>query len=290
MRIRTILVPFNVARDDKAAFLRVFSVAEALKAHVQVVFVRQDPDEVFVYLGMDVESPSELREYTRKRVEEEGKLAALRSRRHFNAACKDMGLVKSKKPTDSIAASAHWEQEFGEPTEIIPERAKLSDVAVFVGGLARYSRSSRNVLKATVIQSGRPVILVPDAVTAPSFSSITVAWDASPCCVRAVAAALPILAKASRVQIVSITEPHDKAPEPEKLVRFLEWHGIQATADVLPAQGRRVGELILESAATNTSGLVILGGYGHGRYVETVFGGTTSYVIRKSDIPFLLMH
>ncbi len=290
MPIQTILAPFNIATDDKAAFLRVISAAKALKAHIQVVFVRQDPDEVLVYLGMDTGSSSELTEYTRKQVEEEGRKAASRSQRQFNAACRETDLPRTKKNGSMTEASAHWEQEFGDPTEIITERAKLTDVSVFVGGLAGYSRSSRNVLKSTLIQSGRPVILIPDAVTEPSFSRITIAWDASRACVRAVAAALPILAEASQVQIVSIAEPHGKAPEPEELVRFLDWHGIQATSEVLLARGRRVGEVILESAAVNNSDLVILGGYGHDRYVETLFGGTTSYVIRKSDIPFLLMH
>ena len=47
---------------------------------------------------------------------------------------------------------------------------------------------------------------------------------------------------------------------------------------------------MLAEASEIGAGLLIMGGYGHGRLREFVFGGVTEHVIRAAAIPVLMAH
>jgi nucleotide-binding universal stress UspA family protein len=57
----------------------------------------------------------------------------------------------------------------------------------------------------------------------------------------------------------------------------------------LPSSSGGAAETLL-AAAQQRSALLVMGGYGHSRVREWIFGGVTERVLRSSPIPVLMMH
>ena len=58
----------------------------------------------------------------------------------------------------------------------------------------------------------------------------------------------------------------------------------------MPSGTKRPVELLLDAAAGLHAMLLVMGGYGHSRVRELVFGGFTERVIRMADLPVLMAH
>jgi nucleotide-binding universal stress UspA family protein len=74
-------------------------------------------------------------------------------------------------------------------------------------------------------------------------------------------------------------------PPLEDAVRMARDHGIEPFAETLLGHAE---QQILECAQRRGSDLIVMGAYGHTRIREMILGSTTSYVVRKSDVPVLL--
>ena len=53
---------------------------------------------------------------------------------------------------------------------------------------------------------------------------------------------------------------------------------------------RRPCALLLDAAAKANCGLLVMGGYGHTRLREAVFGGFTRAVLETAPLPVLMAH
>ncbi|HSG95923.1 MAG TPA: universal stress protein, partial [Afifellaceae bacterium] len=51
-----------------------------------------------------------------------------------------------------------------------------------------------------------------------------------------------------------------------------------------------VGEDLLSRAADFSADLIVMGGYGHTRLRETVFGGATRTILEHMTVPVLMAH
>ena len=59
---------------------------------------------------------------------------------------------------------------------------------------------------------------------------------------------------------------------------------------VLRKGDRPAVEVLLEAAATERADLLVMGGYGHSRVREVVFGGFTRRVLLHADLTVLMAH
>jgi nucleotide-binding universal stress UspA family protein len=150
-------------------------------------------------------------------------------------------------------------------------------------------------LEAALFESGRPVLVLPHGYSAPGaggFGTVVVAWDQTRASARALADALPILAKAKTVRVVTIT--HEKAlleePPPHEVVLHLAAHGIRAAHDSVDAKGRDAATAITEYVRVHSADLLVMGGYGHSRLREVVLGGATKHMLTHLPVPVLMSH
>lgn len=139
-------------------------------------------------------------------------------------------------------------------------------------------------METALLRSDRPVLMVPDTHRRSGFSCVVIAWDASTPCVRAVAAALPVLAVASRVNVNSVSEICGDHPEPWTLVPYLISHGVQVSEIKSLSESKTTGHSILQSADSAAAGLMVMGEYENGRLRETVRSGSTRRLLRNSQI------
>jgi nucleotide-binding universal stress UspA family protein len=80
-------------------------------------------------------------------------------------------------------------------------------------------------------------------------------------------------------------------PEPgHDLAAYLGRHGIAATVHRLPKEGRETGEVLRRTATDLAADLIVMGGFGHSRLRERIFGGTTTSMMKNPLVPVLMAH
>jgi nucleotide-binding universal stress UspA family protein len=80
-------------------------------------------------------------------------------------------------------------------------------------------------------------------------------------------------------------------PEPgADIAAYLARHGISATVRCLPREGRDTGEALNRAAQDLGSDLMVMGGYGHSRLRQRIFGGTTTTILKNPPITVLMAH
>jgi nucleotide-binding universal stress UspA family protein len=144
-------------------------------------------------------------------------------------------------------------------------------------------------LGALVLSSGRPIIDVALGGTAAKFDKICIGWKDTREARRATADALPLLKLAGEVTALTVTEG-DYAAERASLDDLLAWlksHGVAARADVLNNPEGYVDVLETNALAQNAD-LLVIGGYGHSRMREWLFGGVTRSVLGANSLNRLI--
>jgi len=147
-------------------------------------------------------------------------------------------------------------------------------------------------IESMAILSGAPVLVVP-YIGAPATLGRTVllAWKESRESAHAVAAALPLLQAADRVQVVMWDTSDTTATEEAPLIETrLRRHGVPVTVHRCGRESRDVGEQLLSMAAEFNADLLVMGCYGHSRAREWVLGGATRTVLRSMTLPVLMTH
>ena len=107
--------------------------------------------------------------------------------------------------------------------------------------------------------------------------------------VKAVAAALPFIRKASGVVILTVPESDDPDPSVARLARALRRHN-SVEVRSLPRGSAEPVEVLLKAAEDAKATLLVMGGYGHTRLREAVFGGFTRAVMENAPMPVLMAH
>jgi nucleotide-binding universal stress UspA family protein len=144
-----------------------------------------------------------------------------------------------------------------------------------------------------VMQTGRPLLIVPEGAGELDLRNILIAWKDRPEARRAMTAALPALRKADEVTVVEIVEPDASRTEAEAavedVVQWLSQHGIAATSIVPDSDGHAVKQIETLAAELGAT-LIVAGAYGHSRFREWVLGGVTRHLIAHPSRCALLSH
>lgn len=138
----------------------------------------------------------------------------------------------------------------------------------------------------------RPVLVVPCApVTGLPGQHILVSWNGSKEASAALLAAVPLLQRATRVNVVAFRNTDDTeladAQQQSDLAAFLARHEVRA--DIL-AVDRDIdgGQALLTLAAQEGYDLIVMGCYGHSQFRELFLGGVTRTVLNSAMIPVLM--
>ena len=159
-------------------------------------------------------------------------------------------------------------------------RARTCDLSVVPQSDPSANGWDTALIEAVLFDLGRPVLIVPYVYTGePRFNKILVAWDGSKAAARAVHDALPLLAYARTVELLTIfTERHrpENVIPGADLATHLARHGLNVTASSTDASEIGIAEAMLSHVADSGTDLIVMGGYAHSRLRHLVFGGATS--------------
>jgi nucleotide-binding universal stress UspA family protein len=148
--------------------------------------------------------------------------------------------------------------------------------------------------ETVIFGSGRPTLVLPESPRPRPFElgTIAVAWDFSRAAARAVSDALPLLERARKVRVVTVTNEKDLDTKhsAEELAKNLARHGIDVLLDKVYANGRPIGEVLEAYALAHQADVLVMGAYGHSRWREFILGGATKSLLSKPPLPILLSH
>jgi nucleotide-binding universal stress UspA family protein len=127
---------------------------------------------------------------------------------------------------------------------------------------------------------GRPILITPYiGGFIDTGRRVLIGWDASREATRAVNDAMPLLAAASSVTVLSIDpkqspETHGEIPGAD-ITLHLARHGVSAEVQSTVSAGIGVGNTLLSKASDLSADLLVMGSYGHSRTRELLLGGAT---------------
>ncbi|MBB3146850.1 nucleotide-binding universal stress UspA family protein [Phyllobacterium trifolii] len=192
--------------------------------------------------------------------------------------------------------SATITDEYPEPARlghIAGRHARYADATVLGPDLLAHETLKGKVVDGALFESGRPIFLVPHD-TKPTLrpKRVLLAWDSGIECARAAREALDIMASAEAVH-VTIVDPDTSSiangPEPgADIAAYLAHHGIKVDVDRLPSGGEPIADVLKQHATDISADLIVMGGYGHSRTREWIFGGVTRSMIEDPGLPILM--
>lgn len=206
----------------------------------------------------------------------------------------------SRRAFDDLLRDTRMDASWGELVEVGADEdfircAMLADLVVL--GQQQHEVASRGMpgsfAERVLARCGRPCIVVPSPVPAGGpLSTVVVAWKETPESVRAIAGAMPLLRKATRVHLLAWgpRRPRPAGPLPD-MAAWLRTQGVQASASHEgDDEPRDIGELLLSRCADLGADLLVMGCYGHSRAREWLLGGVSRTVLSSMTLPVLMAH
>src|SRR5262249_13042003 len=151
--------------------------------------------------------------------------------------------------------------------------SRISDLVVF--GPLRESEQAglAEAFVQVLVETDRPVLRVTDETPKTFGRRIAVGWDGKTAAAQAISAAIPFLANADSVEVLSVQRPPLKVDATEGVREYLSLHGVRSTERLIDAGSKRIGEALLAAATEGGADLLVVGGYGRGRLRESLIGG-----------------
>ena len=192
---------------------------------------------------------------------------------------------------------AEWRGQVGFPGELCSQAARAADLLI-LGGRNRRAPYHAPDVAEVLMACGRPVLVTPPTrVRSPVGEPALVAWKDCREARLALASAIPLLRRARSVTVYAVGSGDgdgDREREGDgaltDVVRFLARHQIVAEAVTAIRDETTTGRQILDEALARSAGLIVAGGYGHGRLREWALGGVTRDLINDSPICLCLAH
>ena len=180
-----------------------------------------------------------------------------------------------------------------EVPEVLVEYSRLRDLTIVP--MPERDYLDQWYAESVIFGSGRPTVILPhERKRSGSFAldTVIVAWDFSRAATRAMADAMPILEKAKRVCVLTVTKEKaiDTRRSGPELAKHLARHGVDVVLDEVEAKGRGIGDVLEAHVEYRNADLLVMGAYGHSRLREFVLGGATKSMLTRPPSPIFLSH
>ena len=287
MAIKTILVPIRGDGKGEGVLDHVCALASRSGAHIEAVHASARPEEYLPYGTLiSARMKETILQSARANADEEG----ARFRSLFNSYCTTNKLtILEAPPSPGNQVTASWREETGKQASIVALRGRLADV-IAVPRPDHESRLGINTLEAALIETGKLVLMTPDAPATKVGSHVTIAWNGSSQSSRAVMLAMPILNAADKVTILVADTGDAIELSATDLADHLRWHNIEPDISTFKASVSDLGKPLLKHALDLGSDLLVMGAFGQNRGRELILGGVTQYVIEHATLPVLFSH
>jgi nucleotide-binding universal stress UspA family protein len=274
---KTILVHCDAGKTAPARLDLAFQIGAQSGAHVAVLYaLTMEPERHYDYTAMQI-----VRE-AQQRVRAQMREAA---RGSYEESLRRSGYEKIE-----------WRETEADALDAVALHARYADLVVIGQSNEDWpSGVGKEFARDLPLAAGRPVLVVPYAFEKkPIGRRILIAWNASREAARAASDALPLLKRASHVQVVAFRPGAPGAAHGEEpgadIGLFLARHGVHVTVSRQDAPDLDVGSQLLSRAADLSADLIVMGAWGHSRLREFILGGVTRTLLESMTVPVLMSH
>ncbi len=286
--IKTILVPATGGDGDEAVFASALAVARPFAAHLDFLHVRINSTALAVSMASDGGGAAMVGGLV-ERLDAEADQREERARQLFQGFCRREGLALKDAPDGQPGLSARWLIETGAEADRVAEYGRAADLTV-IGRPVDGDGVALETIEGALIESGRPLLIPPATPLASLPGGVAIAWNGTREAARAVGAALPFLAIAKEIVILTVAEEERASgEEAARLMAGLRWRGVPVSTRHLEPSPAGAADTLLAAAGEHAA-LLVMGGYGHSRLREWIFGGFTRRVLQGADLPVLMAH
>lgn len=160
------------------------------------------------------------------------------------------------------------------------DSARSADLVIAAQGESGLLSDNRSELESLLVESGRPLLLIPHIMKAPQpIRRVLIAWNGSREAARATFDALPFLKAADSVEIFSVDPPETATQTPAmagaEIAATLARHGIKVTVTCQEKTGLPPASAIENRLSDSSIDLLVMGAFGNKRWWEMLFGGVT---------------
>ncbi len=220
-------------------------------------------------------------------------VVARRASDGLNAAADRISAQFHKALADAGVSGQWMRLSHGEPGFVVAETAfcaRYADMAILGQWEQETSRVPEDLAEEVILQSGRPVLVVPYAGEVASIgNSITIAWNASREAARAIHDALPFLKGAREVTVLAVREPDAPAPAADlpqvNIIEHLAAHGVRAKVERLVDEEIGVMDVLLSRAFDLGSDLLVMGAHSGSGLRR---GSGTRFILHHMTLPVLM--
>ena len=210
--------------------------------------------------------------------------AAKEAQKQFDELARLAGTKSESRTTEILT---------GGPLEGVLQHCRTTDLVVIGQTNPDTPEPMRELLIETVLfESGVPVLLVPYiGVSDYTPNNVLIAWDGSSTATRAIHAALPMLDKSDKITVLVVEKKAETDSQPgAEIATYLARHGLDVTIDVVTNPQTSIADTLLNYVSDHGNDLVVMGGYGHSRMREFLFGGATREILAAMTVPVLMAH
>lgn len=282
MRLGKILIPLAGTDSDQRALRAGFDLAKQYDAHVACLFVNRNPTDALPVAGEAL--TGQIATELVNAVTDANARQCAKAKETFLRMVAETGAQETSSPSRESEITAEFQETMGDPADRAAVAARFADIVVFAVPDIAYD------IEPTLMESGRPCLLVPANCPAPVGKRVMVAWDGGPEAARALTGALPLLEEAELVTLVTARDRELDDLTVQELRSYLASHGIVAEMKQVPLGGTAVGEVILATAVELNADLLVMGAYGHSRIRELILGGATRYIVQNAGIAVAMVH
>lgn len=177
----------------------------------------------------------------------------------------------------------------------IAARSRFADLVILSHPYGKDVGPEHEPVTEAVLFDGRtPLMVVPNkGGTTVDPKRIVIGWNESSEAMVAVRAALPILKRASLVNITVIDPPvhsPNRSDPGGMLSQFLARHNVPAEITVLSKTLPRISDVLMRHVIDTKADMIVMGAYGHSRLREAIFGGATRDMLEEANCPLFLAH
>jgi nucleotide-binding universal stress UspA family protein len=286
MPIRKLLLPLTGTAAGESALVTALMVAQMWNAHVTALHVRVDSRDVAPLAGEGLSGA--MIEEMMSATEKESTERAHAVRTMFERFVAAHEVVVAEARRGSTTATASFATITGREEDLVAQQARLADLTVVPHPDAGEDVSSSDALHAVLFDSGRPVLIAPQAPPTSIGTRICVAWNGTAESASAVFGALPWMQRAAAVRVLTAEEYHRRGPQAADLVAYLNLHGITCDIATFRPVDRDVGAGLLAATREFSADLLAMGAYSHSRLRQLILGGVTRHVLENATIPVMM--
>jgi nucleotide-binding universal stress UspA family protein len=119
---------------------------------------------------------------------------------------------------------------------------------------------------------------------------VMIDWNRSTETARTVAMALPILAQADSIIVLEVEDWGAGAATGDDLAKALRRQGFNVASQTVRDNRSGAGPTVLAAAAAAGCDLLVKGAYTQSRIRQMIFGGATSHILARTELPVFMAH